>query len=128
MTENDKNYIKALFDEQNKKEEETSTIWGFPQKYAVIIILIMGVIVYWNTNRGKTEFEVELLNNITTTQKDIEEIKDDISEIKEENGNIKEEIDDLKDNTLSKQEIERYFLEQSKVDQKQWEYINELRH
>jgi hypothetical protein len=120
--------LKKLFDlKDESKEVKPQTIFGIPSNYAIIVILIIGVLFYWEQNRGKSDFEVQIINDISVVKNDVSSMKEDMGELK---GNVKADrqiILDIQNNRHNREDQYEHVKAQQEVDLKQWDEINKIK-
>ena len=125
----DSNELKELVEaiQTQVKPPKPDSIFGISQNYALIVILVIGIIVYWNDNRGKSEFEVELASDMKVIKSDVTTLKLDMAEIKTAKDADRQIIQGMNGNRYTREDHYEYARTQNTIDQKQWEAINELR-
>mgnify|MGYP000173131850 CR=1 FL=1 len=123
----DLNELKVLAELMRPEKPKPQSLFGIPQNLAIVVVLIIGILVYWNDNRGKSEFEVELASDIKVLKTDVTSLKLDVSDIKSAKDADRQLINGMTGNRYTREDHYEYARTQTEIDQKQWDAINEIR-
>lgn len=123
----DINELRVLAELMKPEKPKQQSLFGIPQNLAIVVVLIIGILVYWNDNRGKSEFEVELASDIKVLKTDVTSLKQDVSDIKSAKDADRQLINGMTGNRYTRDDHYEYARIQTEIDQKQWDAINELR-
>jgi hypothetical protein len=123
----DLNELKAIAELIKPERPKPQSLFGIPQNLAIVVVLIIGILVYWNDNRGKSEFEVDLASDIKVLKTDVTSLKQDVSDIKSAKDADRQFIHGLSGNLYTREDHYEYSRTQGVIDQKQWDAIEDLR-
>ena len=139
MTKEDREFFQQVLTQQHNNEKDAlqqneQSLFGLPQRYAVIIMLIAGIYFFLEQNKGRSPEEVDTATTIIRIETKLETIEEHtknfqiaIDQIRTEKAQAHQLIDDKFDQYVPKSQYLKDLQDQAEIDDAQWQSIRDLR-